>query len=247
MNILLNVKQATYHRFVAKNLNANISLVGNGINLNKINVSHAGGNVNLSGKITQSGDINKFNINSNINGVSIMNFFYAFNNFGQNSITDKNIRGYLSAKVNTNGSITEKGDIVKKSMYGQVIFSLNKAALVNFEPIKNVGKFAFPNRNLSNIEIDKLNGTLTLSGDKINISPMQVNSSVLNFNVKGIYGLTNGTDIAMDIPLRNPKRNKGIIDKEELELARMKGIVLHLKAIDDGKGGIKVKWNNEHD
>lgn len=247
VNIQLKVNQATYNRFVAKNLNANISLIGNGIYLNKINVTHAGGSANLSGKITQVGNNNKFNLNTNINGVSITNFFYAFENFGQNSITDKNIRGYLSAKVNANGSITDQGNIVKKSMYGQVIFSLNKAALVGFEPIQKVGKFAFPNRNLSNIEIEKLNGTLTLNGDRINISPMQVNSSVLNFNVKGIYGLTNGTDIAMDIPLRNPKKNRGIIDKEELELARMKGIVLHLKAIDDGKGGIKVKWNNDHD
>lgn len=247
VNIQLKVNQATYNRFVAKNLNANISLIGNGIYFNKINVTHAGGSANLSGKITLVGNNNKFNLNTNINGVSITNFFYAFENFGQNSITDKNIRGYLSAKVNANGSITDQGNIVKKSMYGQVIFSLNKAALVGFEPIQKVGKFAFPNRNLSNIEIEKLNGTLTLNGDRINISPMQVNSSVLNFNVKGIYGLTNGTDIAMDIPLRNPKKNRGIIDKEELELARMKGIVLHLKAIDDGKGGIKVKWNNDHD
>lgn len=247
VNIQLDVKQATYNRFVAKNLNANISLYGDGIHFNKINVSHAGGNVNLNGKITQAGNNNKFNLNANINGVSIANFFYAFENFGQDAITDKNIRGYLSAKVNTNGSITNQGNIVKKSMYGQVIFDLNKAALVGFEPIRKVGKFAFPNRNLSNIEIDKLNGTLTLNGDKVNISPMQVNSSVLNFNVKGVYGLTAGTDIAMDIPLRNPKKNEGIIDKEELALARMKGIVLHLKAVDDGKGGIKVKWNSDHD
>ncbi len=247
VNIQLNVKQATYNRFIAKNLDANISLLGNGIYFNKINVSHAGGNLNLNGKIIQSGNNNKFNINANINGVSIMNFFYAFDNFGQSSITDKNIRGYLSAKVNTNGNITDQGNIVKRSMYGQVIFNLSKAALVGFEPIRKVGKFAFPNRNLSNIDIERLNGTLTLNGDKINISPMQVNSSVLNFNVKGIYGLSNGTDIDMDIPLRNPKKNEGIIDKEELALARMKGIVLHLKAVDDGNGGIKVKWNNDHD
>lgn len=247
IQLQLNVNKAIYNKFIATNLNANVSLFGNGIFFNKINVSHAGGNVNLNGKITQIGNINKFNINSTINGVSIMNFFYAFENFGQTSITDKNIRGYLSAKVNTNGSITEGGNIVKKSIYGQVIFTINKAALVDFEPIRKVGKFAFPNRNLSNIEIDKLAGTLTLSGDKINISPMEVNSSALNFNVKGIYGLNAGTDIEMDIPLRNPKKNKGIIDKEELALARMKGIVLHLKAIDDGSGGIKLKWNKDHE
>jgi hypothetical protein len=27
----------------------------------------------------------------------------------------------------------------------------------------------------------------------------------------------------------------------------MRGIVLHLKAIDDEKGGIKIRWNKDHD
>jgi len=246
IQIQLNVNKAIYEKFIAKNLNANISLLGDGIYFNKINVSHAGGNVNLTGNIKQTGSINKFAIKSSINGVNVGEFFHAFDNFGQTSITNKNLRGYLSAKVDASGSMTEKGTMVKRSMYGQVIFNLSKAALVGFEPIEKVGKFAFPNRNLSNIEIPKLDGTLTLNGDKINISPMQVNSSVLNFDVKGIYGLNNGTNIEVDIPLRNPKKNEGITDKEELKLARMKGIVLHLRAIEE-EGKLKVRWNKDHD
>ncbi len=246
MNIQLTVNKAIYNRFVATNLNASISLLGDGVYFNKINVNHAGGSLNLTGNIKQSGAINKFVINSVISKVSVKDFFYAFDNFGQTSITNKNLKGYLSAKVNASGSITEKGDIVKRSMYGQVIFNLSNAALVGFEPIEKVGKFAFPNRDLSNIAIEKLDGTLTLNGDKINISPMQVNSSVLNFNVKGVYGLSNGTNIAMDIPLRNPKKDEKITDKEEKQLARMKGIVLHLKAIEED-GKLKIRWNKDHD
>lgn len=143
--------------------------------------------------------------------------------------------------------MTQKGNMIKRSMFGNVVFNLKNAALVNFEPLKKVGKFAFPNRDLANITMDKLDGTLALRGDKILISPMQINTSAINLNMKGTYGLTTGTDIAMDIPLRNPKKNEGIIDKDELALARMKGIVLHLKAIDDGKGGMKVRWNSDHD
>lgn len=242
IQIQLNVNRATYEKFIAKNLNANISLLGDGIYFNKINVSHAGGNLNLTGNIKQTGSINKFAIKSVINGVNVGEFFHAFDNFGQTSITNKNLRGYLSAKVDASGSMTEKGTMVKRSIYGQVIFNLSKAALVGFEPIEKVGKFAFPNRNLSNIEIPKLDGTLTLNGDKINISPMQVNSSVLNFDVKGIYGLNNGTNIEVDISLRNPKKNEGITDKEELKLARMKGIVLHIRAIEE-EGKLKLKFN----
>lgn len=247
INIQLNVNKAIYNRFVATNLVANIALLNDGIYFNQINVNHAGGKLNLKGNIKQTGAINKFSINTTISRVNVKEFFYAFDNFGQQSITNKNLKGLISAKVNASGSMTQKGNMIKRSMFGNVVFNLKNAALVNFEPLKKVGKFAFPNRDLANITMDKLDGTLALRGDKILISPMQINTSAINLNMKGTYGLTTGTDIAMDIPLRNPKKNEGIIDKDELALARMKGIVLHLKAIDDGKGGMKVRWNSDHD
>ncbi|WP_316772003.1 AsmA family protein [Pedobacter frigiditerrae] len=247
VQILLNVNKAIYKRFVANNLKADVSLLNDGIYFNKINVSHAGGNLNLTGNVKQLGAINKFTINSVISKVNVKEFFYAFDNFGQTSITNKNLKGYLSAKVNASGSMTDKGKVVSRAMYGQVIFNLSNAALMGFEPLQKVQKLAFANRDFSNITIDNLDGTFTLNGDRVLISPMQVNTSVLNFNMQGIYGLGAGTDIAMDIPLRNPKKDEGITDKEEKKIARMKGIVLHLKAVDDGKGGIKVRWNKDHD
>jgi hypothetical protein len=75
---------------------------------------------------------------------------------------------------------------------------------------------------------------------------MQINSSALNFNVKGTYALGNGTNVEMDIPLRNPKGDENLTRSEKRE-ARMRGIVLHLKAVDDEKGGIKIRWNKDHD
>lgn len=75
---------------------------------------------------------------------------------------------------------------------------------------------------------------------------MQVSSSALNFNVKGTYALGPGTNVAMDIPLRNPKGDENLTRQEKRE-ARMRGIVLHLKAVDDEKGGIKIRWNKDHD
>ncbi|MES2418391.1 MAG: AsmA family protein [Bacteroidota bacterium] len=246
VNIQLQVNKAIYNRFVATNLNANIAMLNDGIYFEQLRVSHAGGHLNLTGNVKQQGAINKFTINSTISKVNVKEFFDAFENFGQSSLTNRNLKGYLSAKVKASGSITDKGNMVKRSMYGQVIFNLNNAALMAFEPLQKIGKFAFPNRDFSNITIANLDGVLTLNGDKISINPMQVNTSALNFNMKGIYGLTTGTDIAMDIPLRNPMKDENKT-AEEKKLTRMKGIVLHLKAIDDGKGGIKVRWNGNRD
>ncbi|GAA3955084.1 AsmA-like C-terminal region-containing protein [Pedobacter ginsengiterrae] len=245
MNIRLTVDKAIYDKFTAKNLDADISLRDEGIFLNKISVAHAGGLLSLNGSIIQESASNRFKINSKISHVSVKDFFYSFDNFGQKSITNQNLRGYLSALVNIGGRISHGGKILPRSINGKVVFNLKNAALVNFEPLEKVGKLAFANRNLSDIRINNLDGTLNINGDKIAISPMQINSSVLNLNVKGIYGLTSGTDIAMDIPLRNPKGDE-VLDKKQKREARMRGIVLHLKAVDEN-GELKVRWNKDHD
>ncbi len=242
LQLQLNVKKAVYSKFVANNINANISMKGNSVIFNKINVNHAGGKISFNGKIEQFATVNKMNFNANISSVSIKEFFNAFNNFGQNSITSKNLNGFLSAQVNASGNITAKGNIAPKSMFGNVNFTLDKAALIGFEPIENVGKFIFKSRNLSHVKLEKLNGALKLRGDKIDISPMKVNSTAINFDVRGVYAFNEGTNIELDVPLRDPKKSSDIIDKEERDLARMKGIVLHLKAVDE-EGKIKIKWN----
>lgn len=246
ITLQLNVKKAVCNHFLANNLVANVSLFGNSVNFNKIAVNHAGGKIDFSGKVEQAGTVNKMNINANIAGVSIKEFFYAFNNFGQTSLTHKNLKGFLSANVNAVANVTEKGNLIPKSTFGKINFSLNKAALVHFEPIEKVGKFVFRSRNLSNVEIEKVNGTLTLRGDMVDITPLKINSTAINFDVKGVYGFNKGTNIELAIPLRDPKKSATIVDKEERELARMKGIVLHLKAVEED-GKTKIKWNGDRD
>ncbi|WP_231426218.1 AsmA-like C-terminal region-containing protein [Pedobacter sp. Leaf250] len=246
MNISLTVGKAIYDKFLAKNLVADISLRGEGIYFNKISVAHAGGTLSLNGSVVQEPNSNSFKINSKVNHVSVKDFFYSFDDFGQKTITNKNLKGFLSSTVNIAGRISHTGKILPRSINGKVVFNLSNAALVNFEPMVKVGKFAFANRNLSNVEIKNLDGTLTIRGDKIDISPMQINSSAMNFNVKGVYALGSGTNVELDIPLRNPKGDENLTRQEKRE-ARMKGIVLHLKAIDDEKGGIKIRWNKDHD
>ena len=246
MNMNLRVDKAIYEKFLAKNLIADISLRGEGIYFNKISVAHAGGTLSLNGSVIQQPGSNSFKINSKVSDVSVKDFFYSFDNFGQKTITNKNLKGYLSSTVNIAGKISHSAKILPRSINGKVVFNLSNAALVNFEPMVKVGKFAFANRNLSNVEIKNLDGTLNIRGDKVDISPMQINSSAMNFNVKGIYALGTGTNVELDIPLRNPKGDENLTRQEKRE-ARMKGIVLHLKAVDDDKGGIKIRWNKDHD
>ncbi len=245
-NMHLQVDKAYYYKFLATAVKADLLVSDAGIQLKNVTAKSAGGTFNLNGSVTQNGNINHFAINTNVDNANIGNFFYAFNNFGITDFSYKNLRGFLSLKSNIAGNITDLGNLVPKSISGTVYLNLKKGALIDFAPIKNVGKFAFPFRNLDVITIDNLNGKFDLLGDKIRINPMQINSSILNMNVAGIYGFNKGTSIALDVPLRNPKKDEDITNKQELKERRMKGIVLHILASDGDDGKIKIGWNSNH-
>lgn len=244
-NVKMNLKvdKVYYNKFLATNATADLLLSESGITIKNVSVKHSGGSLKINGKVVQRGNLNRFNINAVLNNVDIKNFFYAFDNFGMKSLTSKNLKGFLFSNTNISGGITDQGALVKNSLNGNLTFNLKRGALLNFEPIISVGKFAFPFRDLNNITFENLNGKFDIRGQKININPMQINSSLLNMDVAGVYSLTTGTNIAVDVPLRNPKKDADITDKEELKARRMKGIVLHLLATDGEDGKIKIKLN----
>lgn len=241
----MQVAKVYYKKFLATDARADLLTTDNGIIIQNIGLKHSGGSLTINGRMMQGKSLNNFAINTTVSHVNMREFFYAFNNFGLQDFTSENLQGFLSAKTNIKGGITDAGNLAPHSIVGNLDLSLRDAALLNFKPLIGVGKFAFPFRDLKNIRIPKLDGHFTVNGDMITIKPLQVSSSVLNVDVAGVYGLTKGTDIALDIPLRNPGKDSLITDKEELAKKRFKGIVLHIRAHEEN-GKMKIGWNKNH-
>jgi hypothetical protein len=247
VNMHLQVDKVYYNKFLATDAQADVLLTDKGISIKDVIVRHGGGTLKLNGTVTQSAYSSKFALNTIISNVDIQHFFYSFDNFGLQSPTSKNLRGFLFSKTNISGNIDDRGKLLPNSLFGSVVFDLKKGALINYDAVKSVGKFAFPFRDLDNIMFSNLNGKFDIRGQKITINPMQINSSVINMDIAGVYSMSSGTNISLDVPLRNPKKDEEITDKSEIRARRMKGIVLHLLATDGEDGKIKIKLNNNRD
>lgn len=245
--IEMKVDQVHYGKFTGTGMNANIFLSETGLELKDVTMKHGGGAIRLNGGLTQQGNGNKFKLNSVVNNVNIRTFFYAFDNFGLKSPTYKNLKGNFFTKVNLSGNISNEGKIIPGSMNGGIEFDLKKGALLNYDAVKSVGKFAFPFRDLDNITFDNLHGDFLVRGNLVTIKPMQINSSILNVDLEGVYSMGKGTNIYLDVPLRNPKKDDGIKDKKEIKERRMKGIVVHILATDGDDGNIKFKLIRKKD
>lgn len=243
----LDVAKIIYNRFTATNLKSNIILSQNGIFVKNGFVNHADGSIKFEGSMEPNAKTNDFKISTKVNDVNIKKFFESFNNFSLQSLKSSNIQGKANITANLSGLILDNGTLLENSLRGNVDFHLKEAAIIKFDPIRNAAKYAFPFRDFNTISIDDLKGSFIVDGEKVQIKPTKINSSVINMNVEGVYSFGAGTLLYINIPLRNPKKDENIDDKEELANRRMRGIVVNLIAKDDTDGKIKISIGKKDD
>jgi hypothetical protein len=235
-----------YFKFWATDATADLFLNHNGLSLKNVSAKSSGGSLKINAALARQSPQSNFDLNAVISNVDIHEFFDAFDNFGIKGITYKNLEGLLSAYTQITGKIANTGSVVPGSINGTVTLNLKNGALLNYQPLIGVGKFVFPFRNLHNIVIPNLDGKFDIQGKNIIINPMQISSSVLNADVAGTYSLGNETDITLDVPLRDPKKDATITDTVKLAKKRYKGVVVHVRAKDDGTGKIKIGRNKDY-
>jgi hypothetical protein len=231
-----------YKSFQAEAVVAKFTLAQRGIFLEQVHLRNGEGSLNIAGTIDQTAANNPFRIRSQIRNVDVARLFRSFNNFGQTAIGAENLAGRISSDADISGQVTDAGTILRNSFDGKVSFSLVNGELNQFSPFEKVGKFAFKKRNLSAVRIKDLKGKFDINGSKILIPPMEIQTSAINMNVQGVYGLGGGTDIYMEVPLRNPEK-EGANTPIGMILRTGKGIVLHLRAQDTDGTGVKVGWD----
>lgn len=241
----LDVSNLHYHNFLATDVHADLLTSEDAVAIKNVGLKHAGGFLKMNGSIQRGEDLNKLRLNTVISHVDVNEFFKAFDNFGMSDFTADNLRGILSAKTAITAGLTDDGKLVKNSISGTLDINLQHGQLINFKPIYSIGKFAFPFRDLKDIRIGELNAHFDVNGESFKVYPLKFSSSAINMDVSGVYGLTKGTDLAIDVPLRNPKKDSTITAPGKLEKKRYKGVVLHLHAKADSSGKVKIGMGND--
>lgn len=238
------VDRVSYKRFGATQIRGELMLLPNGIDLQQISLQHADGNLFLSGSLHNT-DAKKpnFSIEAKVEHTSIDKLLYAFDNFGQRSFYPDNIRGTISLTSKLDGQLNDSNDIIGSSLRGAASFDIRNGALINFRPLRKVGRFLFSKERLSHVNFERIHNTLTIRGNEIDIPPMWVNTDLIDLQMQGVYSMKVGTDILLEVPLFRFSRQEIAADST---LAKAKGFRLYIQAKDDelGETHFKLKLRN---
>jgi hypothetical protein len=161
-------------------------------------------------------------------GVDITRLFYEMENFDQQTMTDKNVKGTLNADVQFLSAWSNDLTLNSSSVRSTASVTIENGELLNFLPIQKLSKYIHV-PDLNQIRFSTLKNNISIAKRKITIPNMDIHSSAINISGSGTHDFDNNIDYHLTLLLSDVLGKKARSNSSEFgEIA------------DDGLGRTKL-------
>jgi hypothetical protein len=190
----LAAKKVVYGKFSATDVSGNVMLQDKRAELKDVHLNTMEGSVVLNGAIADAGN-KKFRTTAQaaLKNIDISQCFAELDNFGQNSLTDKQIKGKLNCTLNYTALWNSDLSADMKSIICTADIGIENGQMFNYEPLTEMGKF-LKVKSLEHLYFDKLTNNITIRDEKIYIPEMNINSNAMNMTLAGTQTFENIVD-----------------------------------------------------
>ncbi len=124
---------------------------------------------------------------SKVSNIDITGVFTSFENFGQDFIMDKHIKGELSGLVNFSAGLNERMKIKKETILADCDIVIQDGELSGFEPMRKLSGF-IDVEELEDIKFSTLTNQIFIRNEEVIIPKMDINSSAFDLTGSGLHG-----------------------------------------------------------
>lgn len=203
INVNLNTEIAhlQFRKFDATNIKGVVKLKDKKMVLDPIVLSTMNGTITTSGLVDGS-DSTELLVTcfSDVNRINITKMFAEFENFGQTNITDKNIKGIASAKIQFAAVLSPELQMDMDKLYAGVDMSIDNGELNNVESMKSLSRF-ISLKELENIRFATLKNQIEIRKQIISIPKMEIKSNALNVTLSGTHAFNNDINYRIKLSL----------------------------------------------
>ncbi|HNU89131.1 MAG TPA: AsmA-like C-terminal region-containing protein, partial [Ferruginibacter sp.] len=248
IRLLVKVADIRHQNLRAKNFEGDIRFGTGYWEIPDLSMNLSGGYIRLLGKIEETGnDKHAAGVKVKVTNVDVKKLFLAFDDFGLEDISHKNLQGNFSTTASINAGIDGRGKLVPESLSGTIDFSLKNGGLQNFAPLAHVKNYVFKKRNLEDVRFAEIKTRIDIKGSDMFINRMEIESNVFRLFLEGNYGLKGkNTDLLLQVPFSNFNKKK--FSEEDMPVNKgigkaPKNIWLRAKNNEEGKVKLTLTLN----
>ena len=216
-NLFFKAKQIKYQNFEAQNATGNAVWAKKTLTVKDLQLNACQGKIHANGSI-YANDNKTFSVKckAQIQQADIEKMFYAFNNFGQNALTDKNIRGTANCDIQFSAILGSNMKLFPQSVVSQIAININNGQLLNFKPMESLSKFVELSE-LQNIRFETLENQISIENSTIYIPAMDIKNNAINLTISGKQTFDGDMDYQLKMLLKEVLSKKMKAKKRNAE------------------------------
>jgi len=200
-NMNISAGKLVFRKFEATDIKGRIHIEDQVITSPDLRFDAMEGNVTMSASIaTHRRDSVLMSCRAKVTGMNITELFTQMENFGEQTVTDKNLKGTLTAEVVFNSSWSKDLTINPAKVNAQADITIDNGELNDFKPILSLSKY-LKLADLNHIKFSKLKNVIQIHDRKIFFPTMEIKSSALNLTASGTHDFDNNVDYKLNMLL----------------------------------------------
>jgi hypothetical protein len=219
-NINVNINNFTFGKFMADNIKGAVFLKNQKIALKDVTLNATDGSIKLNAFADANSENIKISGDCELQKLNIQKLFTQLNNFGQTTLQDKHLHGFITANVDFTGTWNKKLEVDLNSINATSSILIERGELIGFKPLESLAKYIDVNE-LKLIKFSTLQSAIEIKNKVIIIPRTSIKSSAINMELWGKHGFDNVIDYHIQLLLseilsKKPRANKDF--DEELSL-----------------------------
>jgi hypothetical protein len=182
-------------------LHANLLVAPGNVHIQRLSAKAMKGDLQVNGDINFMPE-NSLNINCNVNATAldIPEIFSQCESFGQNTLTEKNLKGTITSTLTFDATWRNYKELDKNSLTAIIDFKISNGELIHFEPLRAASKFIRV-EELDDIRFADLANTIKIANGRLDVPEFEIKTSALNLLFFGYTYFDNTIDYHLKINL----------------------------------------------
>jgi hypothetical protein len=188
-----NIGNFKFGKFEASDIKGNFELKNQKAMISDMRFETMEGRGVVDALADASGKHLDLTLESDVKHINVKKLFYGFNNFGQSTLLDKNINGYVTASIEFSGRWDRRLRPDLNSIISIVDLNIEGGELNDFKPLESLSRFIELNE-LQKIKFSSLSSRLEIRNSTIYIPQTTIKNSALNIDFNGTHSFNNDID-----------------------------------------------------
>lgn len=223
LNFRLDIAKLTYGTFLAEDIAAKMIMLDQVIHLKDVNLKSADGA--LSGRLRLDGTKSEYHLTTklSIRDMNVTKVFQEFENFGQTTLLDENIKGVLTSNVELDAHLNSDLDFINESINARADINLKNGELINLASLIEVTDYLKENKlantmfkkhiiamenRLKHVKFNTMTNQITVQNQRVLIPKMEIQSTALDMHMAGLHTFEDSIDYSLDFRFNDLKATK---------------------------------------